>query len=164
MPSVEPGLDFVRKVKESTEVTRTVSVTISEFSKEIDDLDNKKEAIEGPKFKVGEREFSINIYPEDSDYNPSIGVYLNNQSKEKIKASYIFNHESGVKVNFTNQEIDVGHDYGEDEFLSHVAYKKWAEDHGDVFKVEAEITLHVDEAEWETIPRNRYVLFFFYFF
>ena len=40
-------------------------------------------------------------------------------------------------------------------------YKKWAEDHGDVFTVEAEITLHVDEGnpepEWETIPRKRYV-------
>ena len=46
------------------------------------------------------------------------------------------------------------------KFLSHVAYKKWAEDHGDVFSVEVKITLHVEEKnpepEWETISKKRY--------
>ena len=37
------------------------------------------------------------------------------------------------------------------EFLSHAAYKEWAKDHGDVFRVEVKVTLHVEKpAQWTT--------------
>ena len=44
-----------------------------------------------------------------------------------------------MKKDLKDKEIGVGAGFGADKFLSHVAYKKWAEDHGDVFRVEVEI-------------------------
>ena len=161
----EPGEEFVLKAEESTEVTKTVSVAIHDFTKKIDDVENKKKPIESPMFKVGEKEFCLAIYPEgkSSEGSTHIVVYLNNLNEEKIKASYIFKHESGVKKVLNNKELKAGKGKGHgSHFLSHEAYKKWAEDHGDVFKVEAEIT-HVEEGnpapEWESNPRMRYVLY-----
>ena len=71
-------------------------------------------------------------------------------------------HKSGEESVIKNQEIDRFMRYRVPKFLSHVAYKKWAEDHGDVFSVEVKITLHVEEKirepEWETISKKRFVL------
>ena len=39
--SEEPPEDFVLKAEESTEVTKTVSVAIHDFTKKIDDVENK---------------------------------------------------------------------------------------------------------------------------
>merc|ERR1711974_134029 len=119
-------------------------------------------SIKSPKFKVAEKEFSIEIYPEDyrDGSTPHIAVYLNNHNEEKIKVSYTLKHESGAKKVLEEKEFDAWKGRGTDKFLSHGDYKKWAEDHGDVFKVEAEITLHVQEEEgnpepdWETVPRK----------
>ena len=152
---------FVLKSKESVEETVIKIVEIHDFTKRIDDLENKKKPIEGPKFKVGEKDFNIDIYPEDlREGSTHIGVSLCNLNAEKIKASFSVKHESGVKKVAKNREILAeGFGFGFPKFLSHVAYKKWAEEHGDVFKVEAEITLPVEEGnpepEWETIPRKR---------
>lgn len=108
--SEDPDEVFVLKAEESTEETKTVIVEIHDFSKRIDDLVNKKKPIDGPKFKVGGKELSIQIYPEDwhDDSSIYIGVYLRNHNKEKIKPSFILKHESGVKKAFENQEINVG--------------------------------------------------------
>lgn len=160
-PSEEPGEDCVLKVKSE----KTVSVEIPDFTKKIDDVENKKKPIHGPKFKVGKKDFHIKIYPEDNrEGSTHIAVYLCNPilNKEKIKASCTLKHESGVMKVFENREIEAGSGRGASEFLSHVAYKKWAEDHGDVFKVEAEITLHVQEGnpepEWERQPAPKFDL------
>ena len=156
----EPREAFVLKSEESTEVTKTVSVTIPDFTKKIDDLDNKKKLIKGPKFKVGEKEFSFLIFPEH--LKGFIAVYLANNNFEPIETSFVLKHESGVAVCENREIVNFG---GSRKFLSHADYKKWAEDHGDVFRVEVEITLHVEqgnpEPEWETIPRKRYVVLFF---
>ena len=150
----EPREDFVLKSEESIEVTKTVSVTIPDFTKKIDDFDNKKKPIEGPKFKVGEKDFSFLIFPEH--LKGLIAVYLVNNNLENIETSFVLKHESGVAV-CENREI--GNLGGSRKFLSHADYKKWAEDHGDVFKIEAQITLYVEqgnsEPEWETVPKKR---------
>ena len=147
-----PDEDFVLKKEESAEETKTVSVTIHDFIKRIDDV----EPIDGPVFRIGEKEFCLDIFPE---YSPGqIGVFLANVNEENITVSIIFKHESGREKVYKTREIDED-GFESTNFLSHVAYKKWAEDHGDVFKVEAEITLHVGnpeaEPEWETIQRKR---------
>ena len=145
--------DFVLKVKAET----TVSVSIPEFSKKIDDVENKKEPIDGPKFKVGDKDFSISVYPEDNrDGSTHTAVYMKNLNEEKIRVNFSLNHESGKKTDH-ECEIEAGHGKGRGNFLSHVAYKKWAEDHGDVFNIEAKITLLSPdgnpEPEWETVQR-----------
>ena len=158
-----PDEVFILKKEESVEVTKTVFVEIHEFTKRIDDVKNKKNRIECPMFKVGEGEVHIDIHPENKTED-HIGVYVYNSynsiSNGKMKLSFILKHESGVEFDTKNQVMEVGEGRGWDEFLSHVDYKKWAEDHGDVLKVECEITLHVEEGnpepEWETIPKKRY--------
>ena len=160
-----PDEDFVLKSGDSTEVTKTVSVTIHDFIKRIDDLENKKKPIEGPDFCVGGKKFRIVIYPEDEDEDDQIGVYLRNLNEEKIKVSNTFKNEPMGEMDNQDQEIDPYGGDGTCEFLSHEKYKKWAEDHGDVFKVEAEITLRVlvdnPEPTWETFKRKRFVFYFY---
>ena len=58
----------------------------------------------------------------------------------KIKTSFSMKHESGVKMDYPDKKLGERSGYGADKFLSHVAYKKWAGDHGDVFRVEVKIT------------------------
>lgn len=129
------------KIEESVGVTKTVTFEIPDFTEKIDDTENKKNSIASPKFKVCGKEFYICVYPEDyRDGSTHIAVYLHNPSDEKIKTIYQFKHESGVKFNRKVREIDARSGIGHDKFLSHVAYKKWAEDHGDIFRVEVEIT------------------------
>ena len=152
---------FVLKSKASVEESVIKIVEIHDFSKRIDDLENKKKLIGGPKFKVGEKEFNIAIYPEDPEDPGHISVFLCNLNGEKIKASISLKHESGVKRAGKTADGSGGfrNSIGFSKFLSHVAYKKWAEEHGDVFKVEAKITLHVEEGnpepEWETVAKKR---------
>ena len=77
--------DFDLKVKAET----TFSVSIPDFSKEIDDVENKKKSNKGPKFKVGEKEFIIAIKPENLRGDGShIGVYQDNLNEEKIKVGH----------------------------------------------------------------------------
>ena len=159
----EAGEDFVLKAGESTEVTKAVSVTIHDFIKKIDDLENSK-FITCPNFYVAGKKLSINIYLEEGDDH--IVVFLFNRNDEKIKASCTFKHESGRYGQdpiFKDQEIEPNEGHGIGEFLSHEDYKKWAEGHGDVFRVEAEITLHLQDGNpepvWETFPRKRFVLY-----
>ena len=83
-----------------------------------------------------------------------IAVYLANNNLENIETSFVLKHESGVAVCENKEIVKLA---GSRKFLSHADYKKWAEDHGDVFKVEAEITLHVEQgnSEPEWFPKKR---------
>ena len=92
------------------EVTKTISVKITDFSK------MKEEELwycEGPKFKVGGKELYILI----QDQPPHIGIYLVNCSKEKIKASGVFKNKSGWKAVFEKEEIDADEENPEKEIL-----------------------------------------------
>ena len=120
------------------EVSKTVIVEIPDLTKNIDDAENKKKPIDGPEFKVGGGKFYVQILPE-GDGSTHIAVYLRNPSKEEIKTSFSIKHESGVKFDRKDQEIAAGGGFGASKFLSHVAYKKWAEEHGDVFRLEVKI-------------------------
>ena len=131
---------------EIVEVNKTVYVEIHNLIKKIDDEKNKKNGILCPKFKVGDTSLSIAVYPQDSE--GYIGVYLINEENEKITATATFKHASGVEKTKKNMEMPAKTGSGRAKFLSHKAYKEWAKDHGDVFKVEVKITLHNEKAHW----------------
>ena len=135
---------------EIVEVNKTVHVEIHNFIKKIDDEKNKKNQILCPKFKVGDTILSIAVYPQDANENSDgyIGVYLMNEENEKITATATFKHASGVEKTKKNMEMPAKTGSGRAKFLSHKAYKEWAKDHGDVFKVEVKITLHTQPAQW----------------
>ena len=132
---------------EKIEVKKTVNIAIHDFIEKIDD--QKKKSIESPKFKVGDNSFEVSVFPQDPMEN--IGVYLwnRNKEKEKVTVTFTFKHASGVKGTTKNLKLEAGHGKGTGKFLSHEAYKEWAKVHGDVFKVEVEITLHAEKpAQW----------------
>ena len=134
---------------EKVEVNKIVHVEIQDFTKRIDDKENKKKKIKSPKFKVGDTSLTVSVYPEDwrEDSDEYIAVYLNNEEMEKVSTSATFKHASGREVPWKG-ELPVGDGLGLRNFLSHKAYKEWAKDHGDVFKVEVEITLHDEKSQW----------------
>ena len=147
----EPEEDFELKA-EKIEVNKTVRVAIHDFDKRIDDQENKKKVIISPKFKVGETSLTVHVHPQDyrEDSKEAIAVYLHNEGKDKITASFTLKHASGVEVIFENKEINADSGFGSPEFLSHAAYNKWAGDHGDVFLVEVNVTHMEGQAQWSS--------------
>ena len=135
-----------------SEFKKSVSIDIHDFTERINDQGNKKKEIISPKFKVGETSLTLYVHPQDWRENSQeyIAVYLSNEEKKKVNATYTFKHASGVEKTFKNQKFEVNDSLGTAQFLSHEAYKKWARNHGDVLKVEVEITLHVEmgPAQW----------------
>ena len=134
---------------EKIEENKTVTIAIHDFTKRIDYQEKKKKEIVSPEFKVGDISFTVSVYPQDWRENSTehISVYLGNKEKEEVTATVVFKHASGAKGSLMNQ-IEAGHGRGSKRFLSHEAYKEWAKDHGDVFKVEVKITLHTQPAQW----------------
>ena len=143
---------FVLKT-EKTDKNKTVKVEIHDLIKMIDHQEDKKKRIVSPQFKVGDTSLTVQVYPHDWRENSKefIAVYVNNKGKNKITATFTLKHASGVVKTFKNQEIKAKTVFGDTEFLSHAAYMEWAEDHGDVFRVEVKVTLHVEKpAQWTT--------------
>ena len=149
----EPEEVFVLKTERKSE-TKTVSVEIHDFIQRIDDEKNKKNAICSPMFYIGGYRFGVDVYPHPP-YDGSeeyIAIYLNNSQEvdilgQGITASFTIKHASGVEQTFDKQELRQ-ESRGTLEFLSHAAYKEWTEDHGDVFRVEVKVTLHVEKGKW----------------
>ena len=152
---------FVLKRKSlADKETKTVGFEIHDFTGMIEESKNKSKIqspIKSPNFKIGEKKLYITIYP-DLIGNGYISAYLCNLNKEEVKVSYTLKHESRENLTHEEKDLKAGHLCGS-LYMSHVSYKKWAEDHGDVFKVEAEITLHEQdentEPKWETIFKKR---------
>ena len=66
-----------------------------------------------------------------------------NEKKENITATFTFKHASGVERTHEKKEIPGENGRGTCLFLSHEAYKKWANIHGDVFEVEIKISIQL---------------------
>ena len=141
---------------EKVEVNKTVHVEIHDLIKRINDQENKKEGIVSPEFQVGDTSFTVKVYPQDwrEDSKEYIAVYLHNDEKENVTATFNFKHASGAEETHENREFKADDGFGTNMFLSHKAYNEWAKDHGDVFKMKVQITLHIEKgpAQW---TRNR---------
>ena len=139
---------------EKVDVNKTVHVEITDLTKMIDE--KKKKSFCSPEFKVGDTSLMVEVDPFRQDY---IAVYLCNEGENEATVTYMIKHASGV---FHTKEGVIGSCSSADGFdiLSHKAYKEWAKDHGDVFKVEIKITLHQKKdpsrAQWTS---NRYKSF-----
>ena len=134
---------FVWKAKLiSTSTKKTIEV--HDLLQLIGDESRKMEEISSPKFKLGGVDFSISVYPDDSDHDGSgfIGVYLNNHSDEDQTTSITVKLVSGVEKSLEMRVVKAGKGRGWNKFLSHQKYQKWAKDHGDVLKLEVMVTLH----------------------
>jgi len=156
MLSDEPDRTFVQKTQWS-EVTETICVKIQDFTEKIDDLENKKEPIDSPKFTIAGKELSVGIYPEDWRENAGefISVSLSNDSKESITATVNCKSSSGGNRSVEKKLIGAGNEMGFSQFLSHEDFKKWAWDNEDIFSLQVEVTLHVKGPATWTIGRTK---------
>ena len=153
--SDEPDILFVHEAPGS-DVTKTISVKIKDFTKKMDDLENNKKPIDSPKFTMASKELYIKVcpggYPGPHNSGKFISVYLSHQCKESISVTANLK-AAGVNGNCKNQEINVGQMAGFHEFVSHVDFRKWAKENEDVFSLEATVTLHIQGASHWTTER-----------
>ena len=138
------------ETKGLTSETKTFIVTIDEFTKKIDDEKTKNKAIYSPVFKIVSKKLSICVYPEQKiDNYTGIAVYLQNENKEEITASYTatlisVGDELAKKRSRNKKKVEIkpGSGRGWPCFVTTEEYKQWAEEHGDEFQVELKVKLH----------------------
>ena len=137
-----------------SEVTKTISVQIKDFTKKINDLENKNKPIESPVFKVAGKELSIRVYPGGiPEGSGGVSVYLSNRSKESIKVAVNFKASCCGSKSYKDREIPVGQMWGFGNFISFGAFEEWAAENDDLFILEVRVTLHIQGASHWTTER-----------
>ena len=104
--------------------------------------------ISSPKFQLAGANFSIEVNPDNSYHSAPgfIGVYLHNYGNEDqtismtIKA--VFGSVTDICFKLDMRMIPASKGWGSPKFLSHEKYREMAKVHGDVLKLELEVTLH----------------------
>ena len=128
----------------STSTKKTIEV--HDLLKEIEDEDKKKIPKNSPKFNLAGVDFSIKVYPDNSanNHSGSIGVYLCSYSKEDQTVSLTVKEALGSarERSFEMKKLPAFGGWGWADFLSHEKYRELAMAQGDVFKLEAVVTLH----------------------
>jgi len=145
---------FVLQKKQEQTVTKTVSISIPDLLEKIDDKDNKNNPIRCPIFKLGNLDFYLKVYPEDKEEKDNIGVFIHNPNNVDAKISMKVK-ENTIDDQITLRTIKTTEGWGWSDFMSHNAYRQWAAENGDVFKLTATVTLHPKGSsgaeEWSTL-------------
>ena len=145
IPSDDCDEVFVLETKSTTSETKTVMVEIHDFTKKIENEQNKHKPIDSPSFNMVGKKLAVRVYPEEArEDSPGVGVYLMNQNKEQITATATI----ATKIkNWTmpKGEIEPGEGRGYACFLTHEEYRKWHKENDDIFKLKVNITLHFSE-------------------
>ena len=144
---------FVLQKKPELTATKTVSLSIPDMLKKIEDENKKKNSINAPSFKLGNLNFYLYVIPEqDEGY---VGFYIRNPNRENQIISMQVIEGPRTIDNFNCEIVQAKHSMGWRSFLSHDAYRQWAGEKGDVFKITASVTLHITEEssdeEWKTL-------------
>ena len=124
----------------STSTKKTIK--FNNFLQLIEDESKKKIVKISPKFKLAGGDFSINVYPDDSDAPGFVGVYLHNHGDEDQTTSITFKEDSGEEASWEMDKVRAGVGLGMTKFLSHYKYRNWAKDHGDVLRLEVVVTVY----------------------
>ena len=77
-----------------------------------------------------------------------IAVFLYNDSDQDQTCSATFKADSAVPVKsrgWDRVKVKAKYEWGYSKFLSYGAYKKWAKENGDVFKLEVSVSLLTKE-------------------
>ena len=120
------------------------TIKFNDFLQLIEDESKNMDKIRSPKFRLAGDDFSIDVYPDNSanDWSGSIGVYLHNYGNEDQTISISVKESTGEKESLEMEEVEAGDRLEVPLILSHSDYREWAEDHGDVFKLEVMVTVH----------------------
>ena len=138
------GVLVINQAQSSVEV----EFKVPELLKKISDEDKKTDFVRSsPRFNLNGVELCIIVCP---DYKSSgfIGVALYNISDQDQMISATFKTSALVGSFCLDRKIiPAWHNYGYDNFLSHDEYKKWAQENGDVFKLEVSVSLRTRDKE-----------------
>ena len=136
---------FINKTTWTLEVKHEVE--IHEFLKKISDDKSKKNPIEFAKFNLGGVEMAIRVYPEHTIPGfIGVGLYNISDQDQMCSASFKTPLASGV-CSWERSIIRANKGLGYSSFLSHDGYKKWAQENGDVFKLEVSVSLRTRDKE-----------------
>jgi len=134
--------DFKMKMKNPrrTSETKKWNFEIKDFLKMIDNQEFK--IIDSPKFTLGGSKFAIKVMNVKDEETRYIAVYLANNEDQTV--TYDFKICDDMII---SNKIEVpAENKGTAFFLfSFEAYKNWATENGDVFKLELTLTLHIKD-------------------
>ena len=137
--------EFVLKRKQEVTVSTTVSFSIPDFLKEINDESTKKLSIKSPAFEIGNKKFVFDIYPEIIPGYSSFGIDVD--SKDVILSGEW--KETPLRQPprpFSNNHLKTeSASVPRCCAMSHDEYKQWAKIHGDVLSLKVTLTLHLQE-------------------
>ena len=136
---IEDGIGFVLKSQRtSASATKRVHCEIPNLLEKIER--SVWSAILSPKFEVAGIEFSLLVWPMPITGN--IAVYLCNESGKKVCASFSI-QSAGKMLSFEKKDYPAHFLKG--SLLSYSNYRKWVEKNGDIFKLKATITVHLEQ-------------------
>ena len=141
---IEDGIGFVLKSQRtSASATKRVHCEIPNLLEKIER--SVWSAILSPKFEVAGIEFSLLVWPMPITGN--IAVYLCNESGKKVCASFSI-QSAGKMLSFEKKDYPAHFLKG--SLLSYSNYRKWVKKNGDIFKLKAIITVHLEqEPKWD---------------
>ena len=147
---------FILQKKQDLTLTKTVSISIPEMLEKINDENNKKNSIKTPVFKLGNLDFYLEVIPEQKEGYTGLTIYNFNKvevmmSMEIKEKPFLTEKQWPVS---SRKTLKAGHGTGWQ--LSYDAYREWASENEDVFKITAVVTLHIQEGstageEWTTL-------------
>ena len=142
---IEDGIGFVLKSQRtSASATKIVRCEIPNL------LENIERSVWSqklsPKFEVAGIEFSLFVMT--TPCTESISVYLCNESGAKVSVSFSI-QSAGEMLSFKKRDYPA-HFLDGSKLLSYSNYRKWVEKNGDIFKLMATITVHLEqEPRWD---------------
>ena len=136
----DENFEFKREITTSSKKT----ITIKDFLQLIENESLKQKKMISPQFYIAGVVFSIHVYPDNSGRGGPgfVGIYLSNDSDEDQITSISVKKASGEEVSWEMQKVLFSNSHGFYEFLSHENYREWANEHGDVLKLEVVVTVH----------------------
>ena len=127
------------KKKQEVTASKTVSITIPDFLVEIDD--ENTEQIRSPIFKIRGKKIGLAVFP---GFKNGILVGFKAFNNEEVVLSAECK-EYPTPACLYEAAHQARRSSGPCFWMTRDNYKKWAKDHGDVFKLTVTVTLHLQE-------------------
>ena len=145
---------FVLQKKQALILTKTVSISIPNLLEKIDNENNKKNPVDTPIFKLGHLDFYFQFKPQSKEGRA--GFYIVNCNKVEVIISMELKEKPTMirTAAFERKTIEANTGWGWP--ISQDDYRECAAQNGDVFKMRAVVTLHIQEGstageEWTTL-------------
>ena len=143
---IEDGIGFVLKSQRTsasaTKIGHVTKIVRCEIPNLLENIERSVWSQKlSPKFEVAGIEFSLFVMT--TPCTESISVYLCNESGAKVSVSFSI-QSAGEMLSFKKRDYPA-HFLDGSRFLTYSNYRKWVEKNGDVLKLKATITVHLEQ-------------------